>query len=412
VGIVEAANRDSVRRRNLSSLLAHVHRAGQISRSSLTAATGLNRSTVGALVTDLAARGLLEEGEPVGRGTPGRPSPQVRPRPGGVVVLAAEVEVSTISFAVAGLGGVLHEQVRVDRAAHRRTPEATVEDLVALIDDATARLAPDRPVLGLGVAVAGIVRRDDGFVHVAPNLEWHDVPLGEMLADRLGNQTPVSMGNDADLGAMAEHMRGAGVGVDNLIYVASEVGVGGGIIIGGRPLTGAAGYAGEIGHIAVNPDGAECRCGARGCLEAETGEWALLRHVGRARTNEREAVDEVLREAAIGDAGALRALETIGGWLGVGLADLVNIFNPNRLVLGGMFAKAHPYISAALQRELDQRVQGPSRSMVTVLPTTLGEDSTLIGAVELAFEPLLADPTIIPVADGATVPPDEDRRAG
>jgi len=122
VGIVQAANRDSVRRRNLSSLLTHVHRAGQISRSALTAATGLNRSTVGALVTDLVGRGLLEEGEPVGRGTPGRPSPQVRPRPEGAVVLAAEVEVSTISFAVAGLGGVLHEQVRVDRADDRRTP--------------------------------------------------------------------------------------------------------------------------------------------------------------------------------------------------------------------------------------------------------------------------------------------------
>ena len=399
MGIVQAANRESVRRRNLASLLAHVHRAGQISRSALTAATGLNRSTVGALVTDLAARGLLEEGDPVGRGTPGRPSPQVRPKPDGVVVLAAEVEVSTISFAVAGLGGVLHEQVRVDRAPDRRTPQATVEDLAEIIESAMARLDPQRPVLGLGIAVAGVVRREDGFVHVAPNLEWHDVPLAEMVAERLHRRLPVVMGNDADLGAMAEHIRGAGVGVDDLIYVASEVGVGGGIIIGGRPLTGAAGYAGEIGHIAVNPGGAECRCGARGCLEAETGEWALLRHVGRAPTNERAAVDEVLREAAIGDPAALQALETIGGWLGTGLADLVNIFNPQRLVLGGMFAKAHPYLADAVRRELDERVQSPSRAMVTVAPTTLGEDSTLIGAVELAFEPLLADPTIIPLPD-------------
>jgi predicted NBD/HSP70 family sugar kinase len=112
-------------------------------------------------------------------------------------------------------------------------------------------------------------------------------------------------------------------------------------------------------------------------------------------------VDEVLREAAIGNTAALQALETIGGWLGTGLADLVNIFNPQRLVLGGMFAKAHPYLSDAVRRELDERVQSPSRAMVTVAPTTLGDDSTLIGAVELAFEPLLADPAALAPARGS-----------
>ena len=398
MSIVQAANRESLRRRNLASVLAHVHRAGQISRSALTASTRLNRSTVGALVADLAARGLIEEGDPVGRGTPGRPSPQVRPHPNGPVVLAAEVEVSTISLAVAGLGGQLHHRVRVDRAVDRRTPEATVEDLAELIDSGLAEVGAARPVLGLGVAVAGVVRRNDGFVHIAPNLLWRDVPLAEMLAERVGNRLPVHMGNDADLGAMAEHIRGAGVGVDDLIYLASEVGVGGGIIIDGRPLGGAAGYAGEVGHIAVNPGGAECRCGARGCLEAESGEWALLRHMGRANANEREAVDEVLAEAAIGAADALAALGTIGTWLGIGLADLVNIFNPNRVVLGGLFAKAYPYLSDAVAAQLDEHAQRPNRAMVTVVPAQLGDDSALLGAVELAFAPLLADPTMIPLA--------------
>ena len=388
-------NRDSVRRRNLATLLGHVHRAGQISRASLTTLTGLNRSTVGALVADLVERNLVVEGEAVGHGTPGRPSPLVKPRPDSVVVLAVEVEVATISFAVAGLGGRLHERVRVDRAPDRRTPEATADDLAELIRDAMRRLS-DRPILALGVAVAGIVRQSDGFVHVAPNLQWHNVPLAEMLADRSGNTLPVLMANDADLGALAEHVRGAGVGVDNLIYVASEVGVGGGIVIEGHLLTGAAGYAGEIGHITVNPDGAQCRCGARGCLEAEAGEWALLRHMGRHSGNEREAVDTILREAAAGSPGALEALRTVGTWLGTGLADLVNIFNPNRIVLGGMFAKAFPYVADAVRGQIDVHAQAPSRGMVSVVPATLGDDSTLLGAVELALRPLLNDPTVIP----------------
>lgn len=405
MAIIQAANRESLRRRNLASLLAHVHRSGGMSRSGLTALTGLNRSTVGALVGDLAARGLVEEGDPIGRGTPGRPSPQVRPRADGPVVLAADVEVASITLAVAGLGGQLHDRTRVDRAQDRRTPQATVDDLVELIRGALARIGPGRVVLALGVAVAGVVRRSDGFVHVAQNLLWHDVPLAELLADRLDRRWPVFMGNDADLGAMAEHIRGAGTGAEDLIYLASEVGVGGGIIIDGRPLRGAAGYAGEVGHLAVNPDGAECRCGARGCLETETGQWALLRQLGRTDSHERAAVDEALAAAAGGDAATLTAFARIGSWLGIGLSDLVNIFNPDRVVLGGLFARAHPYLADAVHRQLDVHVQQPGRAMVSVVPAALGEDSALMGAVELAFAPLLEDPTIMPLPDEAATAP-------
>jgi len=388
---VNGENRDTVRRRNLTALLGHIHRAGAISRADLTALTGLNRSTVGGLVGELAERGLVEEGEAVGRGTPGRPSPLVRPRRDGIAVVAVEIEVATIRLATAGLGGHIHHRVQVDRAPDRRTPDATVEDLAELIGEAVQRIAPGAAV-ALGVAVAGIVRQEDGFVHVAPNLQWRNVALGELLSARLSRPLPIHMGNDADLGALAEHTRGAGAGADNLIYVASEVGVGGGIIIDGRLLRGAAGYAGEIGHITVRPDGAPCRCGARGCLEAETGEWALLRLLGRRADNEREAVEHVLREAAQGSAEALGALAEIGRWLGTGLADLVNIFNPERIVLGGVFARAFPYLADAVLAELDEHAQDPSRRLVTVVTSTLGDDATLLGAVELAFDALLADP--------------------
>lgn len=392
----EAANQKSLRRRNLGTVLRHVHRAGRISRARLTTVTHLNRSTVGTLVADLAARGLVEEGEAVGRGTPGRPSPLVQPRPDGPIVVAVDIAVATLSFAVAGIGGGLDHHVRMDRPPDRRTPEATVADLVELTRRVLDELPGDRRVLGVGVAVAGMVRMHDGFVHVAPNLGWHDLPLGQMLTEGLGGSIPVAVGNDADLGALAENTRGAGVGVDDMIYVASEVGVGGGIIVEGRPLSGAAGYAGEIGHIVVNPDGVECRCGARGCLESETGEWALLRMLGRSSTNEREAVDAVLAEAADGDPDARAALATIGTSLGIGLSGLANVFNPNRIVLGGFFGRAYPYLADAVAAELDVHTQAPSRAMVNVVPAQLGEDSSLIGAVELALAPVLADPTLVP----------------
>jgi predicted NBD/HSP70 family sugar kinase len=209
------------------------------------------------------------------------------------------------------------------------------------------------------------------------------------------------MGNDADLGAMAEHARGAGAGTGNMIYVMCEVGVGGGMIVDGRPLSGAAGYAGEIGHIVVNPDGHACRCGGRGCLETEVGEWALLRHAGRVGGSERETVDAILREAAAGSRRALHALDLVGTWLGIGLATLVNVFNPSRIVLGGMFTRAYPYIADAVRRELDTHAQANSRAVVTVLPALLGEHSSLIGAAELALEPVLTDPASLPLVGEA-----------
>ena len=398
----EGTNRESVRRRNLATVLGHVHRAGRLSRSALTNSTGLNRSTVGTLVADLAARGLVEEVEAVSSGTPGRPSPLVRPRHDRVVVFAADIWVGTISFAVAGLGGKLLYKQRVPHPPERRSPEATVHDLTELIDKALVEIGNGHTVLAMGVSVTGVVRSQDGFVHTAPNIGWRDVPLAEMLHTHLADRLPVFVGNEADLGATAEHVRGAGVGVDNLIYVSSEIGVGGGIIIDGRPLAGAAGYGGEIGHMTVNPAGEPCRCGNVGCWETETGQRALLRRIGRSNGNEQDAVDAVLREAAAGSRRTLEALEHIGHWLGLGLAGLVNIFNPSRIVLGGMFAQAYPYLADAIRRELDRRALAPARGEVTVVSASLGEDSALLGAVELAFSPLLADPTIMPL-------PGEDR---
>jgi predicted NBD/HSP70 family sugar kinase len=393
----QGVNQESVRQRNLSAVLTHVHRAGRISRSDLTAATGLNRSTIGALVAELAERGLVVEGEPVARGTPGRPSPSVLPAEGSVAVLAADIGVATSTFAVSGLGGGLLGHVQTDRPAERRTPEATADDLAALVEQAVRDLG-GRHILGLGVAVPGIVRREDGLVHIAANLDWHDVPFAELLHERLGADAPiVLLGNDAELGASAEHVRGAGVGVDDLLYLSGGVGVGGGIIARGQPLGGAAGYAGEVGHLVVNPKGHECTCGGQGCLETEVGQRALLRRLGRPSEPERGAIDAVVADAAAGDREVLAALAEVGEWLGRGVASLVNVLNPSRIVLGGFFAEVHPYIVESLRRELDHHAQWPNRSVVTIVTAALGRDAAVHGAAELALTPVLTNPTLVPV---------------
>ncbi|HEY5630401.1 MAG TPA: ROK family protein, partial [Candidatus Limnocylindrales bacterium] len=245
---------------------------------------------------------------------------------------------------------------------------------------------------GIGVAVAGVVRRSDGLVRTAPNLGWAEVPLGDELAAALDLNVPIAIANDADMGLLAEHRRGAATGVDDVLYVSGEVGVGGGAIIGGRPLMGVAGYGGEIGHMPVNPGGIPCRCGSTGCWETEVGEGALLALAGLPPDAGREGVEAVLRDAAAGVPTAEAALEHVGRWLGIGLAGLINILNPQLVILGAMHGRIHAAVRPVMERELDRRSLRAPRNSVRVVPATLGVGAPARGAAELAFEPLLADP--------------------
>jgi predicted NBD/HSP70 family sugar kinase len=247
-------------------------------------------------------------------------------------------------------------------------------------------------LIGVGVAVAGVVRRTDGLVAMAPNLGWTDVPLGARLRRSLGLAVPVAVANEGDLGALAEHRRGAAVGVDNVLFVSGEVGVGGGIIAGGQPLTGVAGFAGEIGHMPLNPGGLPCRCGSIGCWETETGERALLALAGLPPDAGRPGVDLVLAAAAAGSPAARAALDHVGRWLGIGLAGLVNLLNPELVALGGMHGRILPAVQPVIEAEVTRRALPASRALVRIVPASLGADAPLLGAAELAFEPLLSDP--------------------
>ncbi len=383
---------ETVRRANLSAVVRELHVRGPLSRSDLVARTGLTRSAIRSLIGELADAGLVSEQQAVRLGTPGRPSPLVRLNPGGAVVLVLEVAVDLLAAAVVGLGGEILVRSRVDRPRGHSAVDEVVTDLVALAGVVRERRPVDDPLVGVGVAVVGVVRRTDGLVSMAPNLGWQDVPLGDRLSRALDVAAPISIANEADLGALAEHRRGAAVGVDDVLFLSGEVGIGGGLIADGRPLTGAAGYGGEVGHIPVNPAGATCRCGSTGCWETEIGEETLLRLAGHPEGGGRSEVDAVLREAARGSAPATAALDHVGRWLGLGLAGLVNVLGPGIIVLGGRFVRLHPYVIRSLEAELDRRALRAPRALVRVVPATLGVDAPLLGAAELALEPILADP--------------------
>ena len=383
---------ETVRRANLSAIVRELHARWPLSRSDLVALTGLTRSAIRSLIGEFVEAGLVTEERAAPLGTPGRPSAVVRLNPESAVVLALEISVDSLAAAEVGLGGEVLDRVRVDRPRGHSSVDAVVADLADLAASLRARRPRRNPLIGIGVAVVAVVRRSDGFVSMAPNLGWRDVPLDGRLAVALQTDVPISVGNDADLGALAEVRRGAAVGADDVLFIRGEVGVGGGLIVGGAPLTGAAGYGGEIGHIPVNQNGSACRCGSFGCWETEVGEGALLLRAGHPPGGGRAEVAAVIREAESGSAAALSALDNVGQWLGFGLAGLVNVFNPQLVVLGGLFGRIHPYVRRTMTAELDRRVLPASRAMLQVVPSTLGVDAPLIGAAELAFDPLLADP--------------------
>jgi predicted NBD/HSP70 family sugar kinase len=357
----------------------------------------MTRSTIGELVADLGGRGLVLAGDPARLGSPGRPSMVVGPNPEGAVAITADIEVNSLSVAVVGLGGRILHLARVAHRPRRLAFEQTVEDILKLIQSAQATIPAGSWIAGLGIAVPGVVRRGDGLVHFGPNLGWRDVPLGHLVADRLGSVLPVVIANEADLGAIAEHTWGAGVGADHLIYISSDVGVGGGLVIDGRPLVGAAGCAGEVGHVQVNPLGVRCRCGAVGCWETEIGGPALLRRAGGAEKGyQPEAVARVLRGAAWGDPVALAAVEEVGRWLGAGLSGLVNAFNPQRVVLGGYLGNMWPLVEHIVDAELRVRVMAPALEVIEIRAARLGADAPLLGAAELALAGVLDEPTLVP----------------
>jgi predicted NBD/HSP70 family sugar kinase len=300
-----------------------------------------------------------------------------------------------LAAARVGLGGVILDRCEAVRERGAFELDELTEVLAGFARRMRRKTAADTVCVGAAAAVSGGVRKGDGVVRFGPNLKAEEVPFGEELARRLGLGLPVSVGNDANLGALAEHERGAGVGCDNLIYLHGDVGVGGGIIVGGRLLGGQEGYGGEIGHMMVNPGGRLCGCGSRGCLEAEVGERTLLDHAGREESPDlvgRDAVRAVVDAADRGDIAARDALQRVGTWLGWGVANLVNIFNPGLVVFGGTLRDIYLGAAAQVRSVVATGALAAPREHVRLRTAALGDDTTLVGAAEFAFAEVLADP--------------------
>ncbi len=386
-GVLTMIGRGS-RRENLSVTIQLLHRLGASSRSELTAATGLNRSTIGSLVAELTELGLVSETVPDAAGRVGRPSPVVSVTDR-MVALAVNPEIDAITIGLVGLNGRVQRRIR-----HRldRVPSAqeAASIVAATLEDIHAEYGADRTIVGVGAAVPGLVSRVDGVVRLAPHLEWNDEPFVSLLTDATG--LPAFVENDASLGARAERFFGAGQGVDDLVYLnGGASGVGGGVVSGGILLAGASGFAGELGHTLVNSTGLRCHCGAAGCLETEVAQAVLLRTLGLPATDSDE-LDAAL--AASQDPAVRAEVHRQLGFLAVALRNAINVFNPALIVLGGFLSSLFAADPEQLKRLIVTQSLRASAQDVRIVRAELGSALLMIGAAELVFAPLLRDPAV------------------
>nr|BFD86370.1 ROK family protein [Streptomyces sp. Xyl84] len=393
------ADKVTVRRHNLSLVLRTVHDAGEVTRAQIATRVGLTRAAVSSLVEQLLAHGFVTESGKTSSGQAGRPGTVLKVAQTGPAGLGVEINVGHVVVCVVDLAGT--DRVRLEEHVDNRgvPPSQVLRRAARLAARALGSAAAQglEPV-GAHVAVPGLVT--GGSVRQAPNLGWRRVPLEGLLAQALSAlrpdrpALPVSSDNEANAAALAELWYGAGTeGVRSFLYLTGEIGIGGALVLRGELLRGAHGFAGEIGHMVVDPDGPLCRCGARGCLEQYAGQAALLDASGVGTDAGVPGVAELQRRARRADPAALAAMERAGRQLGVAVSGAVNLFDPDAVMLGGVYRELIEWLAPAVDRELARRVvSGLWREDRSRLRASSALGDAARGAAGVVVREVLADP--------------------
>ncbi|MGY0489153.1 ROK family protein [Streptomyces sp. WG-D5] len=374
----------AMRRRNLSRVMHAVSAEGTLSRAAVSQRIGLTRAAVSTLVDELIRAGLLEELGPQRPGGVGRPGSALGISGQGPAGLGAEVGVDHLAVCAVDLRGEVRARARRRVSNRGRAPKPVLDELAELVREVseTAREAGLRPA-GLALAVPGLVARGSTTVVRAPNLDWHDTDVAALLPV----DVPVTVENEANFGALAELWLAEDSPAD-FLHVSAEIGIGAALVVDGHLLRGTRGFAGELGHVPVQPEGPACPCGGRGCLEQYAGEEAVLHAAGIEPGPDR--VSLLAERAADGDTATRLALRSAGTALGIALAGAVNLVDPRAVVLGGALSRLAPWLLPSLEQELTSRMASPTDGVVA---SGLGSDGPLLGAAHSVVRAVLDDPT-------------------
>ncbi|WP_145414503.1 ROK family transcriptional regulator [Paenibacillus xylanexedens] len=373
-----------VKKINKSIVLDTIRRHAPLSRAKLSEVTGLNKATVSNLVADLISDELVQEIGP-GESSGGRKPLMLLFRGTAGYAVGLELSVTRLKGVLTDLEGHIVAEYAVDLEQHDATSVFEQLKLAArhLMDQ-----APSSPhgVIGIGIGVPGMVD-EQGTVLFAPNLKWEMVPLQAMMEESFN--LPVTIDNEANAGARGELNFGAGVGVRHLIYISAGIGIGSGIMVDGELYKGAWGYAGETGHMSIEAEGLPCSCGNRGCWELYASE-KVYEHPNQQHLPA-YTTKELIEHARNGHQDVIALYDIIGRKLGVGITNIVNSFNPERIIIGGPLSEAKPWIESALKQVVEERTLPYHRRSLQVEWAALGSRSTRIGAAYSAISQFLGN---------------------
>ncbi len=397
----------SLRESNLSVVLRFIYHEAPLSRSQLAGITGLNKSTISSLVEDLLSRRLIHETGMNSAGK-GRPATLLEINPEAGVVLAVELGVDFVGAAIIDFKGSILWR-RLDAADPAASQEKTLGQTMALVEE-TIRVCrqQQRRILGLSFSIPGTVDLDEGVLIFAPNLNWRNVPLRKMFSGYTGLK--VFIENDANAAAIAEHLFGVARNLHDFLFVYAGVGLGGGLFLNDKLYRGKGGYAGEIGHtpIIAEPFQNPCQCGNLGCWETYANQFSILRRVETRLEREPEgsvipalmleqqsalSLGLVKQAAEAGDPHALAALAEAGSAMGTGFAVLVNLFNPEKIVLGGPVSIAGEFLMPSIRESVAEHAMQEILAQTEINLSAFGPDASLVGAAAVVVDDVLTHPS-------------------
>lgn len=397
------ADKGLVRRLNMSLILSALRIAPSQTRASLAMRSGLSRATVSSLIDELIGLALVRE-TGLQRSEGGRPGTSLELDPAGGAAIGIEIGADFVSVVLTDFVAAIRWRKRVEFET------SSVKDVIRIAErlaDAAQdyRERQGLRLLGVGVGLPGLVKVPHGELVLAPNLGWENIPFQAMWAERFG--VPTYAINEGSAAALGEHYYGVAAGFRDLVYLsASTVGIGGGVIIDGKLYQGIDGYAGEFGHLVLDPDGPPCPCGRRGCWEKVAGAPAILKYVqaqaalGRPTsalestdgTARRLTIDQVADAAQRGDAVCMESLQHVSNLFGLGLVNLLNAFNPELIVIGGALSRTlAPYLPA-IEAAVHQQSFRALAQNVKIRISRLGDDACVMGAVAAVLDTVLTNP--------------------
>lgn len=395
------SNINLVKAHNLRAMLLSLLHEGSVSRVELAEKTSLSTTTVTNLISELLEQGIvIEEGleETTGRRRVGRPRTALHLAADARYAIGVHIGIGLFRVSVTDL----FAQIICSNIVHFElsTPPEEVLNLMAeWIDKTIEDNQIDRQrIIGVGIGASGLVNYQTGVNILAPRLNWHDVPIGQVLSHKLN--FPVIVDNNARAMALAEAFFGAGRGVNSLAFVYGRVGVGAGFVVGGQIFRGSSAGAGEIGHTIVIPEGGQlCRCGKRGCLETLVSETSIISQAQEIaaqdpggllsqylkREDDHRPIERIFAAARDGDQETRQMIEQRARYLGMALANLVNVINPEMIFLGGMFAQGEELILPMVEKTMRELSFAGLGEKVIVQPTSFGWRAGVIGAAALAL---------------------------